>query len=166
MTNTKKSSVFQHPASHDTAKLGVVAGTVEISYARVLGIPMARLRIFPDALGALAGVQIGRVDAFAATSLTIQNLVNRADDKNIERAIPFKDPVINGKEIIGYGAFAIRKEDRDLLEALNKSLGEFLGTQTHLELVRPFGFTKNDLPLDVKAGDLCAPGKRSDQKGK
>jgi polar amino acid transport system substrate-binding protein len=148
---------YEDVAQHASAQLGVVAGTVEIGYAKALGIPQTRLLIFPDALNALAGVQTGQVDAFAATSLTIQNLINKADDATIERARPFQDPIIGGKKVMGYGAFALRKEDKELLEALNQGLAEFIGTDTHLEMVRPFGFSKSELPGDVTAEEVCSP---------
>lgn len=163
--NPKNLHSYETVANHDTAKLGVVAGTIEISYAKALGIPEARLMIFPDALGALAGVQTDRIDAFAATSLTIQTLLNKANDESIERAEPFQDPVINEKQIIGYGAFALRKEDQELIQALNKGLAEFLGTQTHQEMVQPFGFTKNELPGNVTAEELCTLRTVSDRNG-
>jgi len=160
--NPKNLHSYEDVARNDNARLGIVAGTIELSYARALGIPETRLRIFPDPLGALAGVQTSRIDAFAATRLTIQNLIHKANDSHIEHAQPFKDPVIDGKKVMGYGAFALRKEDRELRDALNKGLAEFLGTATHQELVRPFGFTKNDLPGDVTAEDLCATDQKSD----
>lgn len=154
--NPRNLHSYEDVAKHETAKLGVVAGSVEIGYARALGIPDTRVLIFPDALAALAGVQTDRIDALAATSLTIQTLVNKAQDERIERAKPFRDPVIKKKEIIGYGAFALRKEDKDLIQALNKGLAEFLGSKAHLDMVIPFGFTKHDLPIDVTAAELCS----------
>ncbi|KMP10536.1 amino acid ABC transporter substrate-binding protein [Candidatus Nitromaritima sp. SCGC AAA799-A02] len=153
--NPKTLHSYENVVEQEKAKLGVVAGTVEISYAKTLGIPDKRLLIFPDALSALAGVQTGRVDAFAATSLTIQTLLNKAKDETIERARPFHDPVIDGKIITGYGAFAVRKKDQDLLEALNQGLVDFIGSQEHVQLVRPFGFTQSELPGDVTADRLC-----------
>jgi len=153
--NPKVLHSYEDVARHDKAKLGVVAGTVEISYAQTTGIPEGRLMIFPDALAALAGIQTDRIDAFAATSLTVQTLMNKAKDESIERAKPFKDPIINGKQIIGYGAFALRKKDHDLIQSLNKGLAELLGSKTHLEMVEPFGFTKQELPGGVTAGEVC-----------
>ncbi|MFQ5709240.1 MAG: ectoine/hydroxyectoine ABC transporter substrate-binding protein EhuB [bacterium] len=155
---------YEDVANHDTAKLGVVAGAVEVSYAKALKIPDDRLMIFPDALSALAGVQTGRADAFAATSLTIQTLINKANDKSIERAKPFNDPVINGKDVIGYGAFALRREDSALIKALNEELGSFLGTEKHLETVKPFGFTRNEMPGQITANEICSSGSFPDEK--
>ena len=139
------------------ARLGVVAGTVERGYARAIGIPDGSVIVFPDTPSAVAGVQTGRVDAFAGTSLTIQDLLDKADDESLARAEPFRDPVIDGKTVRGYGAFAVRTEDQALLAELNARLAALIGTDAHLELVRPFGFTAADRPGAVTAAELCTP---------
>ncbi len=154
--NPKQLHGYEDIAKNKSTKLGVVAGTIEIKYAKTLGIPKNRLVIFPDTIGALSGVQTGRIDAFAATSLTVQNLIQKANDKTIERSTPFEDPIINGKEIIGYGAFVLRKEDKSLLNRFNAELENFIGSQEHLATVKPFGFTKRELPGKITAEEICA----------
>jgi polar amino acid transport system substrate-binding protein len=144
-------------AKHPTARLGVVAGAVERSYARASAIPDDRVIVFPDAPGALEGVGAGRVEAFAATSLTVNSLLARADSQAIERAAPFEDPVIDGKSVRGYGAFGFRKDDKLLLEAFNQALARYVGSPRHLEAVGPFGFTAAELPKGATASSLCSP---------
>lgn len=154
---------YEDVASHPTARLGVVAGAVELGYARATGIPEDRIAVLPDAPSAVEAVLAGRIDAYAGTSLTIQNILNKtanktgnkAGDRRLEKADPFTNPVIEGKPAIGYGAFGIRKEDRDLLKEFNAQLKEFIGSEEHLELVAPFGFTKDQLPGEVTAAELC-----------
>lgn len=146
---------YEGAARHSGARLGVVAGTVERDYARQTGVPDARVVVFPDAPSALEGVMAGRVDAYAATSLTVNNLLARAQSPRVERAAPFSDPVIAGKAARGYGAFGFRKGDSELLAAFNSALASFIGTPAHLELVKPFGFTRAELPGAVRAAELC-----------
>lgn len=146
---------YEGVAPHPDARLGVVAGTVEREYARRVGIPNARVVVFPDAPSALDGVIAGRVDAYAATSLTANNLLARAKSPRVERAAPFSDPVIEGKPTRGYGAFGFRKTDQDLTAAFNAALAKFIGTPRHLELVKPFGFTQGELPGPATAAELC-----------
>lgn len=148
---------YEDMARHPEAKLGVVAGAVERGYARALGIPDERVVVFPSAANALAGVEAGRVDAYAATALTVRDLLGKAEVGNtwVERADPFRQPVIDGKPAIGYGGFGFRKSDRDLVEAFNRELETFIGTQEHLQLVARFGFTQADLPGEVTAAELC-----------
>lgn len=146
---------YEDVARNPAARLGVVAGAVERSYARALGIPDERIVLFPTPASALAGVEVGRVDAYAATSLTVNDLLRKSDSDAIERATPFRNPVIDGRPVKGYGAFGFRKEDAALREAFNRELAGFLGSHEHLELVAPFGFTERELPGNVTAEALC-----------
>ena len=148
---------YEDLAQNPKARLGLVAGTVERGYARDLKIPDGQIVVFPDAPSALEGVAAGRVDAFAGTSLTVEDLLRKARNPKLELAKPFTDPVIHGKSIRGYGAFGFRKTDRDLADAFNQGLARFIGTPAHLKLVAPFGFTKRDLPGKVTAADLSRP---------
>lgn len=141
--------------AHPDATLGVVAGAIERQYATASGIPESRIVTFPDALAALAAVRAQRVSAYAATSLTVQDLLSK-DRRGVEQAQPFEDPVIEGRAVTGYGAFALRQADAALLEELNRHLEAFIGTPAHLELVEPFGFTRLQLPGDVTAAALCS----------
>lgn len=147
---------YEEVASHPTARLGVVAGAVELGYARATGIPEDRIAILPDAPSAVEAVRAGRIDAYAGTSLTIQNILNKTGDQGVEKAEPFTNPVIEGKPAIGYGAFGLRKEDTALLAEFNAQLEQFIGSEAHLERVAPFGFTAAQLPGDVTAAELCS----------
>ncbi len=144
---------------HPEARLGVVSGAIQLRYARALNLDEARLVIVPDPPSALAAVEAGRIDAYAGTALTVQDLLARAGRTRTQRADPFTDPVIDGQTVRGYGAFALRREDVALTELLNEQLAGFVGSRQHLELVAPFGFTAAELPGEATASALCtAPG--------
>jgi len=146
---------YDDVARHATARLGVVAGAVERAYARETGVPDERVVVFPDTPSALEGLLAGRVDAYAGTSLTVNSLLARANSPRLERATPFRDPVIGGKPARGYGAFGFRKTDTALLAAFDAELARFIGTPAHLAAVKPFGFTAAELPGPVTARELC-----------
>lgn len=154
--NPLKLGSYTDVANNDKARLGVVSGAVERSYAEKLGVPEGRIVMFPTAAGALAGVEAGRIDAYAATSLTVSDLMAKSTSDKVQRAAPFSDPVIDGKPVRGYGAFGFRKDDTELLEAFNAKLAQFIGSPEHLELVKPFGFTQAELPGDATAARLCS----------
>jgi polar amino acid transport system substrate-binding protein len=137
------------------ATLGVVAGAVEQGYAEALGIPEKQVEIFPDAPSAVEAVKAGRIDAYGGTSLTVQDMVDKSQG-GVERAKDFVDPMIDGESVKGYGAFGFRQEDEEFRNAFNEQLQAYLGTPEHLETVRPFGFTENDLPGDATAEQLCS----------
>jgi polar amino acid transport system substrate-binding protein len=137
-------------ANPDTT-LAVMAGAVERTYARKTGIPDGQVMVVPDTAAGTAAVQAGRADAFALTSLSIRRLAKGA--AGVEVTKPFGD--VAGQSVKGYGAFAFRPEDQAFLKEFNKDLAAFIGTPEHLALVKPFGFTKDDLP-DKTTAELCA----------
>ena len=146
---------YEDVADHESARLGVVAGAVELGYAQAVGVPDARLVLLPDAPSAVAAVQAGRIDAYGGTALTVQDLLTKAADPELERATPFTDPVIEGESVRGHGAFGFRKGDGSLREAFDAELDEWLGSPAHLALVGPFGFTESELPGGITAAELC-----------
>lgn len=153
--NPKDLHSYEDILKSDDATIGVVSGAVERGYARAVGIPDERIKVFPDAPSAIAGVKAGRVDAYAGTALTVQDLISKDSSGKVERATPFSDPVIEGQVVKGYGAFGFRKEDRQLIEVFNRELASFIGSPKHLEMIQPFGFTENELPGEVTAEALC-----------
>ncbi|MCG8421452.1 MAG: ectoine/hydroxyectoine ABC transporter substrate-binding protein EhuB [Proteobacteria bacterium] len=147
---------YRDVANKGDVRLGVVGGTVEHGYAKSLGVPENRIVVFPDGPSALAGITGKRVDAFAGTILTVDDLLAKAGDDRLERAEPFTDPVIEGKPARGYGAFGARKEDGELIAEFNRHLSQFIGSKEHLELIKPFGFSADTLPGEASAKELCA----------
>lgn len=112
------------------------------------------IRIFPNAPSAVDGVAAGRVSAYAGTALTVNDLLAKTSSA-LERARPFTDLVIDGEVVKGYGAFGCRKHDTRLRGAFNQVLGATAGTEKHVELVTPFGFTREMMPGGVTAAELC-----------
>lgn len=154
--NPKQLHSYEDIAKREDAKLGVVVGAIESEYARKMDIPLDRVVVFPDVVSALSGVQAGRADAYAATAMTVNDLMKKTETDNLEKAEPFTDPTIDGNSVRGYGAFAFRKDDQDFVDAFNAELAKFVGTEEHARLVEPFGFTKAELPGDMTAAKLCA----------
>jgi len=151
--NPKKLHSYRDVANNPNAVLCVMEGAVEGSYAIDSGIPKARIISVSDTTTGLNAVVSGEADALALTSLSIQNLIQTSENLGVERASPFMNPVINKKEVLGHGAFGFRKEDNALLREFNRHLIPFIGTQEHLALVAPFGFT--EFPKDITTEELC-----------
>lgn len=149
--NPKNLHSYQDVKSKPDVTLGVMAGAVERDYARRVGIPDSQVKEFPDQASMLSAVKAGRVDAVALTALSIQRMAEKGGG-DVERASPFEQP---GPWAVGYGAFAFRKADKELLREFNKHLKAFVGSKEHLDLVRPFGWTNDDMPGDVTAAELC-----------
>ncbi|MCZ8390789.1 ectoine/hydroxyectoine ABC transporter substrate-binding protein EhuB [Achromobacter xylosoxidans] len=155
--NPKNLHSYEDVVKNPDAKLGVVVGAIEAEYAAKVKVPAGQIVVFPDAVSALSGVQAGRADAYAATALTVNDLMGKTDaGSGLEKAEPFTDPVIDGKGVRGYGAYAFRTDDKAFADAFNAELAKFIGTEEHKKLVAPFGFTPEELPKDVTAAKLCA----------
>lgn len=142
-------------AANPDATLAVVTGAIQRRYALASDIPEGRLAIFPDAPTALEAIAAGRADAYGGTSLTVNDLLAKADDPRIERADPFTDPVIDGKPARGYGAFVFRQGDDEVRAAFDSELESYIGSEAHLSAVGRFGFSREELPGDVTAAQLC-----------
>jgi polar amino acid transport system substrate-binding protein len=157
--NPRQLHAFADVARHPTAVLGVVPGSIELTYAEAAGVPAARIASLKDASAAVDSLRAGHIDAYAGTALTTRSLLEKTRASDLELAEPFAQPVIDGVETWGYGAFAFRKRDRALRDAWNAELDRYLGSAEHLARVKPFGFTERELPGDMRAETLCArPG--------
>ena len=145
-----------HSISNDAnAKVALIAGTVEYNYAMHSGIPAERALLYRDFTQAANALDRGEVDAVGLTSLTARSLARQMDEADLEATRQFY-PVINGEEQKGYGAFAFRKEDQAIVEAFNRELEDFIGSDEHWRLVERFGFAP-DMEPDRTAADLCNP---------
>ncbi len=149
--NPKNLHSFTDIAENSDAMLVVVAGGVERDYARDAGIPDDQVIVLPDFPTATAAIQTERGDALALTGLSVQNVVDTANDPNLERADPYVD--LFGR---GFSGFGFRKDDADLRDLFNQEMAGFVGTQAHLDLIGPLGFGVGEMPGDVTAEELCA----------
>jgi polar amino acid transport system substrate-binding protein len=149
--NPKELTDYGSIAADGSLKLAVMSGAVEAGYAKESGVAEDQLVMLPDPPSLLAAVQSERADAAALTALSIANLASKGE--GVEMAPPFGE--VAGKSVVGHGGFGFRKEDTDLLEAFNKELAAFLGSEEHLALVTPHGFGKGFLPTKTTA-ELCA----------
>jgi polar amino acid transport system substrate-binding protein len=146
---------YEDLAQSSATLLAVVAGTVEVSYAQRTGVPSERIQVFPDPPSALEGLLAGRVHAYAATSLTINDLLRKRPDAPLTAAAPFAPPSADGKPVQGCGAFAFRPEDRALRDAFDLKLKRLLGTPEHASLVSPFGFDQTTSVAGSTRDVLC-----------
>lgn len=152
--NPKNLHRYADVAKNPDIRLGIMTGAVETDYARAAKVKPEQISYFPDPVSALEAVGVGRVDAFAATSLTARDLLAKRNKTDVEMAHPFHDPIIHGTPAQGCGAFALRPKDTALLKALNDQLDTFVGSPRHLELVRPFGFGPEEMPGNINLKQL------------
>jgi len=134
------------------ARMATGTAYAEIDYAVAAGVRRDDILILPDQVAGLAAVEQGRVDVFAGTSLTVRQVVQGSD--RAEATEPFQ-PMVDGEPAIGAGGFAFRPTSTDLRDAFNRELRELKDSGELLEIVKPFGFTEDEM-TDLTAKELCS----------
>lgn len=136
--------------------LAVLSGAVEQGYAIDSGVPEGNVLVLADQNALLQAVTTGRAQAAALTNISLNDVVSRNPGAPVE-VTPGFFPVINGEEVISAGGFVFRPDDGDILEAFNSELAAIQQSGEWLEIVRPFGFTEDNLPgPDVTTEELCS----------
>ena len=156
--NPKNLHSLKDVAKDPTAKIGTQTGTSQVDEIKQAGISPAQVVLFSKDTESVAGLQAGRVDVIYYPDLEINNLMATTADPNLERVAPY-DQIIgsNGKPSLNYQSLGLRKDDTDLLDAINKQLAEMHTNGKLLSTLQPFGFTENEIPpADVTAAQLCA----------
>lgn len=154
--NPKDIHGYQDFLDDPSLKLGIVSGADQLDFSQELGLDGTQLVMIPSNTDALSAVEAGRIDAYAATGLTVANLAAESD--RTEAAEPFNDPVINGETVRSWGAFTFSKDHQDLRDAFDAALAEFQQTDEYREILKSHGLTDQDIDeaLAANTADLCA----------
>ncbi|MEU2911366.1 ectoine/hydroxyectoine ABC transporter substrate-binding protein EhuB [Streptomyces massasporeus] len=133
------------------AKFATGAGYAEIGYAVEAGYKQGDILIVPDQVAGLNAVETGRVDVFAGTALTTREVVKKS--AKAEATEPFK-PIVQGEPHVDGGGFAFRPSESNLRDAFNRELHKLKDSGELLRILKPFGFTENEM-TDMTAKELC-----------
>lgn len=136
-------SDFSAAAGNDELRVAVMAGANQRGYLRKLGVPKDQIVTIENNEAAIEAITSGRADAYAATSLTVAGLAERSNA--VEPSLNFVDPVIEGKEVRGWGAFAFNKSSTDLRDAVNEVLVPYKYTDDWEQTLTRYGFSKLDV---------------------
>ena len=152
--NPKMLHSYRDLRKQSDAVLAIIEGAVQEGFAKEAGISEEQILPCYSTETAFEAVLDGKADALALSSIAVNALLERDDGKSVERADPFTPPRRDGRFVINYGAFALKKDDDELRQLINKELDDFISSQEHIQVVEPFGFTKCDIPNDVDAADI------------
>lgn len=147
--NPKNLHSYADVTKQSATKLAVMAGTVELGYARQAGIQDGQILQVPDTTAQLQAVRSHRADAAVGTALTMKDLAAKTPGQ-----VDVVTQFVDDPKHMGYGALAFRQSDTDLRDAVNKQLHGWLGTPDHLQTVAPFGFDKSNV-TEKTAAELC-----------
>ncbi|SDG98230.1 ectoine/hydroxyectoine ABC transporter substrate-binding protein EhuB [Desulfosporosinus hippei] len=148
---------YKDIAANPDVKIAVPGGAFEYEYLLKSGVPLKQIMTVPDMPAALSALQSGRADALTATGPSVQATLETANNPDLERVMDFVQPVIDGKEVKGYGATAFRKDDQDFREAFNSEIQKLKESGELLKIISQFGFTEQELPGDKTAEELSTP---------
>jgi polar amino acid transport system substrate-binding protein len=155
--NPKKLHSYEDIKKDPSLKVAIVTGADQIDFLHDLGVPDSQIVMIQANADALSTVQTGRADAYAATELTVAQLI-KAAGKGVEQAEPFTDPVIKGKPARSYGGFDFRLEDKDLYTAFNTALVAFKKTDAYKKILTSYGLSEQSVEAarTKTMKDLCA----------
>jgi polar amino acid transport system substrate-binding protein len=126
-------------AAQADARLGTIAGTVQIGAARSAGVGDDQMVVFQDQAEAIAALQAGKIDAFVGTAVG-----NRA----LAEAHPGLETVAHDRYESGkpaFGGFSFNKDNHALLQTVNEQLQQYLGTADHRARVAKYGLTRAEI---------------------
>lgn len=123
-------------------KVAVLEGANQLGFLRKLGVPDEQIVTIEENEDAVEVITSGEADAYAATSLTVAGLAE--DHDSVEPAIDFIDPVIDGEEVRGWGAFAFNKDSEALRDAVNEVLVPYKFTDEWEDTLLSYGFSQLD----------------------
>jgi polar amino acid transport system substrate-binding protein len=147
---------YQDFVKNHNLKMGIVSGADQLDFAQAIGIPSDQLVMLAANTDAVSSVATGRIDAYAATQLTVRRLAMKS--KRVEAAEPFSDPVINGKAIRSWGGFTFNQHDKDLLKAFNKNLAAVQKTHFWSKTLKHYGLDQHSIDMvhHYTTEDLCS----------
>ncbi|MET9989150.1 ectoine/hydroxyectoine ABC transporter substrate-binding protein EhuB [Streptomyces mutabilis] len=133
------------------AKFATGTGYAEIAYAVEHGYKEDDILIVPDQVAGLNAVESGRVDVFAGTALTTREVVKKSSKAEVTEAFA---PIVDGEPHVDGGGFAFRPTETNLRDAFNVELQKLKKSGELLRILKPFGFTENEM-TDLTAKELC-----------
>lgn len=137
---------FQAVMRHPHAKVGVVYGSVASTYIRSM-MPTSRILPFSDIEKSVKALASGDADAFISSRITLQHFLQEGMP-SVELVPTFEGLLVNNRPVEDYGGFGFRHEDRALRDAFDAQVRPFVGSESHVNLVRPFGFVPEDFPRE------------------
>lgn len=137
-------------------KLGVVTGADELKFAQAMNIPQSQIVMIKANSDAIPALQAHRINAYAATGLTVHNLAIKSPA--VEAAKPFSQPIYKGKPTRSYGAFSFRKSDKAFIKRFNEELAKVHRTKWWAKNEMHYGLSEDDVKAALKASTsrLCS----------
>jgi polar amino acid transport system substrate-binding protein len=133
--NPKGFKSYADIAKDKTATVGAPGGGTEEKLALQAGVPRDRVIVVPDGQSGLKMLQDGRIDAYSLPVLSINDLVKKANDPNLQVIAP-----VEGAPVYCDGA-AFHKQDTALRDAYDVELAKMKASGEFAKIIEPYGFS-------------------------
>ena len=147
--NPKGFKSYEDIAKDTSATVGAPGGGTEEKLALNAGVPRDRVIVVPDGQSGLKMVQDGRIDAYSLPVLSINDLMKKANDPNLEVVAP-----VVGAPVYCDGA-AFNKNDTALRDAFNVELAKMKESGEFAKIIEPYGFSAA-AAMSTTTEKLCA----------
>jgi len=148
--NPKGFQSYADIAKDAGATVGAPGGGTEEKLALDAGVPRDRVIVVPDGQSGLKMVQDGRIDAYSLPVLSINDLMMKANDPNLEVVAP-----VVGAPVYCDGT-AFRKGDEALRDAYDVELAKLKESGEFAKLIEPYGFSAA-AAMSTSREEQCAP---------
>ena len=148
--NPKAFQSYADIAKDATATVGAPGGGTEEKLALDAGVPRDRVIVVPDGQSGLKMVQDGRIDAYSLPVLSINDLMKKANDPNLEVVAP-----VVGAPVYCDGA-AFKKGDEALRDAYDVELAKMKESGEFAKIIEPYGFSAA-AAISTTREKQCAP---------
>lgn len=126
------------------------AGYNTVEAAKSEGVPEKNIMTVPGNSEILAAVKSGRADAGGVTYFSALNLAKEASN-DVEVTNPSALP----EKYLNWVGIGFRNSDSDFLKKFNAAVKDYIGTEKMLKGVAPYGYTRDQLPGDMKTEWVC-----------
>jgi polar amino acid transport system substrate-binding protein len=133
--NPKGFKSYADIANNKTATIAAPGGGTEEKLALQAGVPRDRVIVAPDGQSGVKMLQDGRIDAYSLPVLSINDLMKKANDPNLEVIAP-----VAGAPVYCDGT-AFHKQDTALRDAYDAELAKMKASGEFAKIVEPYGFS-------------------------
>jgi polar amino acid transport system substrate-binding protein len=140
---------YKDIADNPEARIGAPGGGTEEKLALEAGVPRDRVIVVPDGQSGMKMLQDGRIDVYSLPVLSINDLVAKANDPNIEVVAP-----VEGAPVYCDGA-AFRKGEEALRDAFDVELAKLKESGEFAKIIEPYGFSAA-AAMSTTREKLCA----------
>ncbi|WP_112807020.1 ectoine/hydroxyectoine ABC transporter substrate-binding protein EhuB [Ensifer sp.] len=147
--NPLKLMSYKDVADNPDVKIGAPGGGTEEKLALEAGVPRDRVIVVPDGQSGLKMLQDGRIDVYSLPVLSINDLMSKANDPNLEVVAP-----VEGAPVYCDGA-AFKKGDEALRDAFDVELAKLKESGEFAKIIEPYGFSAK-AAMSTTREKLCA----------